>query len=125
MSSPAINPDREIVLSEPITTHPTAPPAARLQTLPVLWREVLAVGLLVVVADLTLYRSNGFAGFALFLVLAPLLLTLGAIRPRPSWSWGMFYSMLLLLAFRMLCCGSGLQALVGLALLLGIAMVLA
>ncbi len=49
---------------------------------PVRWRELLAVILMVVLADLTLYRAYGFAGYAAFFFAAPLLVWLGAPRPR-------------------------------------------
>jgi hypothetical protein len=49
---------------------------------PVTLRELLAIGLLVVLADLTIYRNLGFAGCAAFFLLGPVLLWLGAPRPR-------------------------------------------
>ncbi len=52
------------------------------EQLPTKWRELLAVLLLVVLCDLTIYRGQGFAGYALLFVAAPLLLTIGSPRPR-------------------------------------------
>jgi hypothetical protein len=80
--------------------------------------------LLVVAADLTIYRGHGFAGFAAFLLAAPLLLVTGAIQPRGGWRTWLLSGLLVLLAARMLWCGWELQVLVGVALLIALAMVL-
>ena len=61
---------------EIVESDPREPP------LPVRWREIAAVLLLVVLADVAIYRSSGFAGYSLFFLGAPLLLLLGAPRPR-------------------------------------------
>ncbi|HEV3342558.1 MAG TPA: hypothetical protein VG125_19455, partial [Pirellulales bacterium] len=45
---------------------------------PVRWREVVAVLLLVATCDLTIYRGQGFAGYALLFLLAPVLLSCGS-----------------------------------------------
>jgi hypothetical protein len=47
-------------------------------------REILAVLGLVVLADLTIYRGHGFAGAAAMFVAAPLLLLMGAPKPRTT-----------------------------------------
>ena len=46
------------------------------EPLPVRGRELLAVSWLVVLSDLTIYRGQGFAGYALFFVVAPVLLVM-------------------------------------------------
>jgi hypothetical protein len=126
MSSPATSSEAEILLSEPgeISARRELARAETLTT-PIVWREVAAVVLVVIAADLTIYRARDFAGVAAFLLSAPLLLTLGAMRPNPTWRWWTINSMLLLLAVRMLWCGSALQVFVGMVLLLALAMVLA
>ena len=92
---------------------------------PVRWREILAVLLLVVVSDVTLYRACGFAGYGAFFLVAPLLLCLGAPRPRLRTGFWLLGLMLALLVAKMLWCGSWLLAGSGFALLVALAMVLA
>lgn len=91
---------------------------------PVRPRELLAVVLLVVLADVTIYRGVGFAGHALFFVAAPVLLVLGA--PRPKFRAGLWILgvMLVLLAAKMLWCGSGVLVASGFVLCVGFAMAL-
>lgn len=99
-------------------------PADARQQAPVRWREFLAVLLLVIVSDLTIYRGRGFAGYALLFAAAPALLWLGAIRPRfgPGlWITGL---MLLALAAKTLWLGSPLLVGLGMALLVAFAMTL-
>ena len=89
---------------------------------PVSWRELLAILLMVVLADLTIYRSHGFAGFAAFLAIAPVLLFAGGPRRTLStWLW-IAGVMLLLLAGRLVWCGSGLQVACGIFLLVAFSM---
>lgn len=72
------------------------------------WREVVAVSLLVVLADVTIYRGAGFAADALLFALAPGLLWLGTAQ-RPSWRGPLAVAVLLGLAsLKLLWCGSGL-----------------
>lgn len=91
---------------------------------PLRWRELLAVALMVVLADLTLYRANGFAGYATFFLFAPLLLCLGSPRPRPAGGFYLLALMLLLLVARIFWLGSWLAVGVGFSLLAGFAMAL-
>jgi len=97
----------------------TAPQAA-----PSRWREFLAVLVLVVLCDLTIYRGEGFAGYALLFVLAPALLAAGSVRPRSSWGLWIVSIMLAVLAARLLWCGSILLVGAGFALLVAFAMAL-
>ncbi len=92
---------------------------------PVTWCELGAVLLMVVLADLALYRSQGFAGYALFFLLAPLLLLLGS--PKRSWSGWLLGAafMLLLMTARLAWCGSWLQVGCGVVLLIAFSMALA
>src|SRR5687768_4757980 len=80
---------------------------------PVRLREVVVLLLLVALCDVTIYRSHGFAGFALLLAGAPLLLLLGT--PRPVLRAGVWVTagMLLLLAMRMVWLGAALGVFVG------------
>ncbi len=89
---------------------------------PVRWREIIALVALIAVADLTLYRGHGPAGIALFLVASPILLLAGTpwMLIRPSlWVVGM---MLLVLAVRLVWCGTVLLFPIGLALVMAFAM---
>ena len=81
------------------------------------WPEILAVVLLVVAADVMIYRSHGFAGLAAFAVAAPLLLLLGA--PQRRWSMPLLIStaMILVLAARLLWLGTVIGVGLGAALI--------
>jgi hypothetical protein len=85
-------------------------------------REFLAIGLLVALADATLYRGHGLAGYALLSAVAPWLLVLGSPRPRFGASVWIVGGMLMLLAARMIWLGSELGAIAGLFLLVAFAM---
>lgn len=92
---------------------------------PLRWRELISVLLLVVLSDLTVYRGQGFAGFAALFLVAPGLLLVGSPCPRLSASlWGVV-AMLTVLAARMTWLGSVLGAAVGFALVVVSAMAIA
>ncbi len=92
---------------------------------PVSWRELAAVLLMVVLADLTIYRTHGFAGIALFFAVAPAFLLLGS--PKRLFSRGLLIAglMLLVLAVRLVWCGSVVQVVCGVWLLVAFSMALA
>ncbi len=92
---------------------------------PVRWRELLAVLLIVLLADVTLFRGCGFAGYAAFFLGTPPLLWLGAPLPRRSAGFWLLGLMFLLLVAKMLWCGSWLLVACGLALIVAFAMLLA
>jgi len=92
---------------------------------PVSHREIFAVLLLVILSDATIYRGEGFAGYAAFFLAAPLLFWLGAPLPRVSKSVLLLGLMLILLAARAAWCGSLLLVASGFALLVGFAMAMA
>jgi hypothetical protein len=93
-------------------------PAIKLpEQAPVPWREPLAVVLLVAAFDWLIYRSHGFSGPAAWLLLAPLLLTLGVPRFRPRGSVWLLGALLALLAARQFWQGSLAGVLMGVALL--------
>jgi hypothetical protein len=89
------------------------------------WREVLSVLLLVVLADLTVYRGQGFAGWAVLFLVVPGLLLVGSPARRIGRGFWIVVVMLALLAARMLWQGSVLGTAVGLALLVASAMAIA
>ena len=88
-------------------------------------RELLSIGLCIVLCDVTLYRGSGFAGYALLFALAPCLLLIGSPRPHLRRSFWVVGGMLLLLAARMTWLGSGLALAAGFVLLVAVAMALA
>ncbi len=92
---------------------------------PVTWRELAVLLLMVVLADLAIYRSHGFAGYALFFLLAPFLLLLGCPkRSYSGWLLGAEF-MLLAMAGRLVWCGAWLQVGCGVVLLVAFSMALA
>ena len=103
---------------------PDVPMRARPQQPRVSWRELPAIVALIVLADLTIYRGFGFAGYALFFVAAPLLLALGAPRPRLGRGFWILAIMLIALAAKMIWCGSWPLVACGFALLAAFAMAL-
>ena len=89
---------------------------------PVRLREIVAVLLVVLLADVTVYRGEGFAGLALLFAVAPLLLLVGAYRPalgKSTWITGL---LLVALAVRLVWCGAELQVAAGFVLLVAFAM---
>lgn len=88
------------------------------------WREMAVLLPVIVLADMTIYRGHGYAGCALLFAIAPLLLLLGAPRPRFRHDLWIVGAMLILLAANLLWCGSRLQVALGFALLVAFAMVL-
>ena len=91
---------------------------------PVRARELLAVLVLVILCDLTIYRGRGFAGCAALFTVAPLLLAWGAYRPRLGRAVWFVGLLLALLAVKSLWCGSPLLVACGFALLAAFAMTL-
>ncbi len=89
------------------------------------WREILAVVLLVILADLTIYRGHGFAGYAALFGAVPFLLLLGVPRPRGNTAAGIVGLMMLVLAAKLAWCGHAGLVAAGFVLLVAMAMVLA
>jgi hypothetical protein len=83
---------------------------------PLRWRECLAIVLLVVLCDLTIYRGHGFAGSALLFFAAPFLLAIGSPRPRCGVSSWLLGAMLVVLAIKLVWCGSALLVAAGFGL---------
>lgn len=91
---------------------------------PVRGLELLAVSLLVVLCDLTIYRGRGFAGYGLLFVVAPILLMIGSPsvqRCRAGW---LIMTLLWALAARLVWCGSVLAVCCGFAGVVAFAMTL-
>lgn len=91
---------------------------------PVRGREILAVSLLVVLSDATIYRGQGYAGDGLLFVLAPLLMRLGTPSQQCSRVGWLVAIMLWALAARLIWCGSALAVSCGFAGLVAFAMTL-
>lgn len=88
----------------------------------VTWHELAVVGAMVLLADITLYNGHGYAGCALFFLLAPALLLVGMTSPRPSLPSIVIGVMLVALAIKLLWCGSVLLVAFGFALTVALAM---
>ena len=89
--------------------------------------ELSSLFAILVLADVAIYRGVGpaYAGWAALLAAAPGLLSVGAARRRRSRGQMLVGAMFVLLALRLLWCGSEVEKAVGLALLPCFALVLA
>ena len=92
---------------------------------PIRWVELVGVGCLIIVCDLTIYRGQGFGGYALLFFVAPVLLWLSSSRRCRSHVLWVVAAMLVALAAKMLWCGSGPLLAIGFALVVAFAMALA
>ncbi len=54
---------------------------------PPTWMEFASLLAIVLLADTSIYRGKGYAGWALMLAATPVLLFLGAARRRPEEPW--------------------------------------
>ena len=121
----------EIVMGQIVDTPSPTPqkPSPSLNEIddsqPVRGREAVALVLLVVLCDLTIYRGQGMAGFALLFVAAPVLLLSGAPRPHGGMRLGIVVLMLTAIAARTFWCGTELQVATGFVLIVAVAMTLA
>lgn len=123
--SPSPPPEREPPVPAEVVTPDEPQQSDWCEQPPVRWREILAVLLLIVLSDVAIYRAHGFAGYAVFFLAAPLLLWLGAPRPRFGPRLWLLSLMLAVLAAKLLWCGGWLLVASGLALLVAFAMALA
>jgi hypothetical protein len=89
---------------------------------PILVREILALPLLVILCDVTLYRSEGFLGPGVLFLIAPLLVALGKVGLKPDRSLMVLAPMLLLVSARLAWCGSYMAIATGFVLLCCFAM---
>ncbi|MCA9025504.1 MAG: DUF4173 domain-containing protein [Planctomycetaceae bacterium] len=104
----------DINLAEPGKTHRDQPP--------IQWHELLALLLLVVLSDLTIYRGEGFAGFAALLVFGPTIIWMGVARRSRTGATMAVATLLLLAACKLLWCGSILLVVCGVTLMFAFAM---
>lgn len=119
--APASEQSRPATLGSASPLLPTLGQRVREQP-PVRWREIVALLLLVALCDVTMYRGQGFAGYALLFTGAPALLLAGCFRPRGRLSLWIVGIMLLVLSAKMLWCGSELLVSSGFVLLVAFAM---
>jgi hypothetical protein len=91
---------------------------------PVRGRELLAVSLLVVLCDLTIYRGRGFAGYGLLFVVAPILLWFGSPSIKRLKAGWLIVPLLWALAARLVWCGSALAVCCGFTAVVAFAMTL-
>ncbi len=108
----------------PVPADTTESPEHSANFNPLRWRELIALVAVVVLADLVIWRGQGFAGYAALFAAAPCLLLLGCPRPKLSMSALVVAAMLWLLAARMVWLGSGLAVAAGFVLLVAFAMTL-
>jgi len=89
------------------------------------WRELFAALALVILADLTLWRGQGFAGLAALTCAIPIVLWLGRGAGRTRWSALVLAVLLELLALRLVWMGTELAVLCGAGLVFafGVALV--
>lgn len=92
------------------------------EQLPVTFRELIALFLIIVVCDVTIYRGRGDAGFGLLFSVAPLLLFLGMVRRTFDPSSWILAPLLALLSIRLIWCGSHAAIVAGFVILCGYAM---
>lgn len=130
MATQPASDEPDVIEAEVVFDGPAAPPAASQRgpladQPPFRLRELAGLAALVAAADFTIYRSHGMAGFAAFLVAAPLLLTVAAPQLKFGRMFWLAAVMLAALAIKVLWYGSGLQVAAGLALLVAFSMALA
>ncbi len=89
----------------------------KLPQTPVTKREIICVLALVALCDVTIYRGHGYAGLAALMAGAPLLAWCGSAERRPRRSIWPVALLLLLVAVRLVWCGSTLAAVAGFGLL--------
>ena len=106
--------DEESFFSPPLIKQP-----------PVLLREIVALVVLVLACDLTLYRSFGFAGPGVLFLIAPLMLGIGTVQRRWGTSVWVMLLLLILLSLRLVWCGSWSAVVAGFVLIGGFSMSLA
>ncbi len=88
-------------------------------------RETVVLIASVVLADIAIYRSHGFAGPALWFAALPLLFFIGSQGGQRARAWWLLGGMLWLLAVRLVWCGSVLQVTCGVVLAIAFAAALA
>lgn len=90
----------------------TQPPVSDVSLL-----EFCSVVLMVLLADVTIYNHQGYAGYAVLLAIAPLLILLGMRRRRLGWQTAIVILLTWGAAARLVWCGNELAFALGLVLL--------
>jgi hypothetical protein len=80
------------------------------------WREPTAVFAAVILVDTTIYHGAGFAGLALLVCVLPLLFFFGVTKPMLNWQTLLFGGLALLVAMKLIWCGSPMAFLLGLGI---------
>src|SRR5438552_5505135 len=108
--TPLSSPAMESVAAQRTVSPAEAPvPAAGERAARVPARELAAVLGLMILADITIYRGQGFAGMAALFSVAPALLLWGAPHRRRRLDLWIVAAMLLLLAAALVWCGTAGQ----------------
>ena len=117
---PTLMQERQSLLSGEDQIAPVV--ASLIDHQPIVARELIALMLIIVLGDLTIYRGQGFAGLGLFLVVAPLLLLFGLVPRKFDGSSWVLAPLLVLTSIRLVWCGSPVAVFAGFVLLCGYAM---
>lgn len=89
---------------------------------PVRSLEIVCLLLIVVLCDVTIYRGNGFAGYAALVAGVSVLLAVGVPSKRPQTATWVFAILVAGAAARLVWCGSGLSLAAGVVVMFGFAM---
>lgn len=89
---------------------------------PVRWLEIVCLLLIVVLCDVTIYRGNGFAGYAALVAGVSVLLAGGVPSKRSQTATWVFAVLVAGAAARLAWCGSGLSVAAGVVVMFGFAM---
>lgn len=92
---------------------------------PVRWRELVILLVVIVIADAAVYHGHGFTGWAALLAVLPVLLAIGAPRPRIGLDFIVATTLLMIAAIRLSWLGSIALVLTGCMLLVVVGMTFA
>ena len=95
------------------------------QRFPVHWRELIGIICLIALCDVTIYRGEGFAGYALLFFAAPILMAFASSRRCGSAAVWIVAGMLVALSAKLVWCGSAVLVATGFVLTVAFAMALA
>ena len=123
VSFPQEDPSRIANAPLPDSAHEMTP--GRASGPPIRWLELIGVLSLITLADLAVYRGAGFAGFALLFAAAPFLFWLSSSRRFTGTSFWVTGGMLLVLAAKLVWCGSAALVVIGFSWLIAFTMALA
>lgn len=93
-----------------------------LESIPIHVGELIALLSIVILSDVSIYRTQGYAGPALLFAITPVLLCLGVARFKRDTSVWVLAPMLALVSLRLVWCGSWLAVASGFILLACVAM---